>query len=88
MALSFLSQSAHHQAFLDAHVEEGGRKGKEATVLSDSLIIVINMSINHSKLGGGRDNEDFYGHHYFEGGGQWRWTVEGGGGSGYTIDRK
>ena len=89
VAFSFISlQSAHHQTFLDERVEEGGWKGKEATFLSDSLNIVINMSINHSRLGGGREDEDFGGHHYLEGGGQWRWTVEGGGGSGYTIDRK
>ena len=63
-------------------------KGKEATVSSDSLNIVINMSINHSRLGGGREDEDFGGHHYLEGGGQWSGTVEGGGGNSYTIDRK
>ena len=89
VAFSFISlQSARHQTFLDERVEEGGRKGIEATVSSDSLNFVINMSINHSRLGGGREDEDFGGHHYLEGGGQWRWTVEGGGGSGYTIDRK
>ena len=89
VAFSFISlQSAHHQTFLDERVEEGGWKGKEATVSSDSLNIVINMLINHSRVGSGREDEDFGGHHYLEGGGQWRWTVEGGGGSGYTIDRK
>ena len=52
VAFSFISlQSAHHQTFLDEHVEEGGWKGKEATVSSHSLNIVINMSINHSRLG-------------------------------------
>ena len=48
---SLCLQSAHHQTFLDERVEEGGRKGIEATVSSDSLNIVINMSINHSRLG-------------------------------------
>ena len=48
VAFSFISlQSARHQTFLDERVEEGGRKGIEATVSSDSLNIVINMSINH-----------------------------------------
>ena len=52
VAFSFISlQSAHHQTFLDERVEEGGRKGIEATVSSNSLNIVINMSINHSRLG-------------------------------------
>ena len=52
VAFSFISrQSTHHQTFLDERVEEGGRKGIEATVSSDSLNIVINMSINHSRLG-------------------------------------
>ena len=37
--------------FFDERVEEGGRKGIEATVSLDSLNIVINMSINHSRLG-------------------------------------
>ena len=52
VAFSFISlQSAHHQTFLDERVEEGGRRGIEATVSSNSLNIVINMSINHSRLG-------------------------------------
>ena len=38
VAISIFSrQSAHYQTFLDAYVEEGGRKGREATVSSDSL---------------------------------------------------
>ena len=52
VAISILSQrSAHYQTFLDAYVEEGGRKGREATVSSDSLNIVMKVSINHLGLG-------------------------------------
>ena len=51
VAISILSrQSAHYQTFLDAYVEEGGRKGREATVSSDSLNIVMKVSINHLGL--------------------------------------
>ena len=51
VAISILSQqSAQYQTFLDAYVEEGGRKGREATVSSDSLNIVMKVSINHLGL--------------------------------------
>ena len=52
VAISILSQqSAHYQTFLDAYVEEGGRKGREATVTADSLKIVKKVSINHFGMG-------------------------------------
>ena len=48
VAFSFISlQSAHHQTFLDERVEEGGWKGKEATVSLDSLNIVIQYDYFH-----------------------------------------
>ena len=68
LVLSVCSQLIIRLFLMNVWRKEGGRVKKP--VSSDSLNIVINMSINHSKLGGGREDEDFGGHHYLEGGGQ------------------